>query len=409
MAAQDGLKRRQAYLLYLNHALSTWNARSYEFAAVLFTQSAYPDGLRAASLIGISSSLATVFFASSIGRWIDQGSSRLKTLLATICTNRLAAASACLLWFFIVDDQHGPNAEEEVESWWYTLKTTLFSTLLVLGIAENLSRKANVISIERDWVPVLAKTTAATGYSLTHVNAMMSRIDILCKLVAPIAVSAFFSIVSTRVGVIAVLVTNGFSFIAEVWSARLLWEQCPELAERKEPSNSGIHSFGSSPSSRLSMRPMSLYSFVSDYFKGFLVYFHSDIWLPSLAMCVTHASILSVTGVTIVFLLDAGYSLRLITAVEALSAIFELASTLIYPFAVKKLARSLSPASSAMPIAVDTEDHEDDLGLAKPDGHAEVLEVEWVDSAISRVGLSGITSMVTLLVGQVLFQYNLHH
>jgi len=396
MAAHHGLKRRQAYILYLNHALTTWNARSYGFAAVIFTASAYPDGLRAASLIGISTSLATILFASSIGRWIDYGSSRLKTLLATISINRLSAVSACVLWFFIVDD-HGQNTEEGAGPWWDTVKTTFFSTLLVLGMVESLSRKANVISIERDWVPVLTRATSTTGYSLTHVNAMMSRIDIMCKLLVPIAMSGLLSLVSIRVGVLAVLVTNGLSFIVEVWSARLLWEQCPELTKRNEPDSIEMHSSSSWP--KFSARSWSVDSFTSSYFEAFSIYFDSNIWLPSLAMCMTHASILSATGVTIVFFLDAGYSLQLVTVVEALSAFFELTSTLLYPFAIKKLARSSSPRGPVTPITANAEEFEDDLQLVKTSSHSEELETELVDSAISHIGLSGIMSMVTLLVG----------
>lgn len=37
------------YNLFLCHFLSTWNARSYEFASVLFTAAAFPEGLSAAS------------------------------------------------------------------------------------------------------------------------------------------------------------------------------------------------------------------------------------------------------------------------------------------------------------------------------------------------------------------------
>jgi iron-regulated transporter 1 len=227
MRLHDGMNRRQAYTLYINHALSTWNARSYEFAAVLFTASAYPDGLRAASLIGVSTSLAAICFGSAIGRWIDHGTSRLRTLLTTITINRFAIVAACLLWFFIVGGQ--PRFEPVTQSdgkssgstaiLHDTMKTVTFSLLLLLGIIESLSRKANVISIERDWVPILAPVTTPGGYTLTHVNAMMVRVDMICKLIAPIAISWFLSVVSTRAGVVVVALINGVGFTAELWSA----------------------------------------------------------------------------------------------------------------------------------------------------------------------------------------------
>ncbi|KAI0387277.1 hypothetical protein F5Y04DRAFT_274136 [Hypomontagnella monticulosa] len=48
--ALGGLTRSQALNLYVSHAFSTWNARGYEFAAILFTAAAYPDTLVAAAL-----------------------------------------------------------------------------------------------------------------------------------------------------------------------------------------------------------------------------------------------------------------------------------------------------------------------------------------------------------------------
>lgn len=393
------MERRQAYTLYLNHALSTWNARAYEFAAVLFTASAYPKGLRAASLIGISTSLAAILFGASIGRWIDHGSSRLKTLLATISINRLAIAAACCLWFIVVGE--GSATEDAVEApqehgggWWLMLKPIAFSTLLLLGIVESLSRKANVISLERDWVPILAPVSTPTGYSLTHVNAMISRIDIVCKLAAPIAVSGFLSVVSTRVGVFAVFAMNGGCFLAEVWSARKLWDQCPHLAVPKTKPDGEVQS----PSSRtmFNFRTTSVYTFILGYLEALYVYFDSEVWMPSMAMCVSHASVLSLTGVTIVFFLNSGYSLRLVTAAEAFSTVFELGSTLLYPLSVRRVVSS-TPVATAF-AAVPQEDDDDDLQLTKSVSNAQEAEVEGVDMAISRVGLSGIMSMATVLV-----------
>ncbi|KAI9876617.1 MAG: hypothetical protein M1830_006054 [Pleopsidium flavum] len=46
----DYMTKTQAWNLYTTHMLSTWNARTYEFAAILFTASAYPDTLLASSI-----------------------------------------------------------------------------------------------------------------------------------------------------------------------------------------------------------------------------------------------------------------------------------------------------------------------------------------------------------------------
>ena len=408
MTVHDGINWRQAYTLYLNHALSTWNARSYEFAAILFTASAYPEGLRAASLIGVSTSLAAICFGSVIGRWIDHGASRLRTLLATIAINRCAVVAACLLWFFIVGNQSNmePRTESDGETpgstaiLQGTMKTVAFSLLLFLGIIESLSRKANVISIERDWVPVLAPVATPGGYTLTHVNAMMARVDMICKLIAPIVVSWFLSAVSIRVGVVIVALTNGISFTAELWSARKLWNQCPQLSEPKttqtsDDSHDPVNPNGFSLTSSIEKAS----ALPAAFLDSLKLYFGSSVCAPSLAMCVTHASILSVTSITVVFLLDSGYSLRLVTVGEAMSAMFELSSTLFVPLVVRRITTAIAPSVDAEFDTVADEE-EDDESLAKSPVGEDRVQFQGVDAAISRVGLSGILGMASVLVSR---------
>jgi iron-regulated transporter 1 len=354
MRHPDGMNSRKACFLYLNHTLSAWNARSYGFAAVLFTAAAYPKGLRAASLIGVSTSLAAICFGSAIGRWIDNGPSRLRTLLITIAINRCSIISACVLWYLIVGGRPNPDAVagtmDSTSLLHGDMKTIAFAILLLLGVIESLSRNANVISIERDWVPVLAPVVTPTGYNLAHVNAMMARIDMSCKLIGPIAVSGFLSIIPIREGVMAMALINSISFVAEFWSATQLWNQCPELAEKKMADHNHLSSAKKE-------------SFFTGYVDSLKLYFESSACMPSLAMCVTHASILSITSVTVVFLLHSGYSLRLVTIGEALSAVFELSSTFLVPLRVQKVSRRLATMADYEFSALPQDDGEED---AKP-------------------------------------------
>jgi solute carrier family 40 (iron-regulated transporter), member 1 len=413
MSAHHGMTSKQAYTLYLCHALSTWNARSYEFAAVLFTTAAYPGGLKAASLIGISNSLATISFASAIGRWIDTGASRLRTLLATIFVNRLSVIGACIFWFLIVSEtsfsspstseastpEDGATGDSILSG---TMKSVAFAVLLGLGIIENLSRKANIISIERDWVPVLSPTSVAEKYTLTQVNATMARIDIACKLLAPLVMSWFFSVVpSIKLGVAAVVFSSVASLALEWLTSNMLWNMCPvlqepkaldELSQRESQPREGHHG------DHYPKQYQSLASKVLSQFSCFKTsvreYFNSSVWRPSLAMCMTHTSILSVTSVTVVFLLNSGYSLRLITIAEGANAVFELSSTILVPMAVKKLASSAKPHGRTYQL-VDQDERSNDIN----DRHREDDKSDSnVDAAIRKVGFWGICGMVLILL-----------
>lgn len=110
-------------------------------------------------------------------------------------------------------------------------------------------------------------------------------------------------------------------------------------------------------------------------------------------MTVTHASILSISSVTVVFLLHSGYSLQLVTVGEALSAIFELSSTFLVPLRVQKISRSLADKAgyqfSALPQDEDDEPKEP---------RAAALDDQYVDMAIAHVGRSGVLTMAFTLV-----------
>jgi iron-regulated transporter 1 len=396
MRHHDGLNRRKAWILYLNHTLSAWNARSYGFAAVLFTAAAYPKGLRAASLIGISTSLTAICFGSAIGRWIDNGPSRLRTLLTTVAINRCSIIAACVLWYLIVGGRPKPDAVpgsgDTVSLLHGSMKTLAFGILLLLGVTESLSRNANVITIERDWVPVLAPVITPSGYNLAHVNAVMARIDMTSKLIAPIVISAALSIIPIREGVMAMALLNSISLVGEFWSALQLWAMCPELAEKRVPDHADLpvdHNHDGCSAKKE--------SFIAAYISSLKLYFRSSAWRPSLAMTVTHASILSISSVTVVFLLHSGYSLRLVTVGEALSAIFELSSTFLVPLRVQKVSRKLATMEGYEFSAVPQDDDEND---SKPESHAVAIDDQsrYVDMAIAHVGRSGVLTMAFTLV-----------
>jgi solute carrier family 40 (iron-regulated transporter), member 1 len=396
MRHPDGLNWRKASILYLNHTLSAWNARSYGFAAVLFTAAAYPKGLRAASLIGISTSVTAICFGSAIGRWIDNGPSRLRTLLTTVAINRCSIIAACVLWFLIVGGRPKadsvPGSGDTVSLLHGNMKTVAFGILLLLGVTESLSRNANVITIERDWVPVLAPVVSPTGYNLAHVNAVMARIDMISKLIAPIVISAALSIIPIREGVVAMALLNSISLVGEFWSALHLWAMCPELAEKRIPDHCDLPADHNHDNCSAKKE-----SFIAGYISSLKLYFGSSVWRPSLAMTVTHASILSLSSVTVVFLLHSGYSLRLVTVGEALSAIFELSSTFLVPFRVQKISRELATMEGYEFSAVPQDDEEDD---SKPESRAIAIDdqSQYVDMAISHVGRTGILTLACTLV-----------
>lgn len=286
-----------------------------------------------------------LFFASALGRWVDCTPSRLRVLLMTIVINRISVLFSCIIWFVILSFSYP------------TPKKVFFAVALVLGMVEKLSRGTNILSMERDWVPTLANTSVntkiSTPYDLTHLNTVMRRIDMLCKLIAPLAVSTFVSTVkSERVAVVVLATISTLSLGPECWGVQQVWSQNSRLRARKGRINDAAVCSEQDqpmqlcyPHTPLARRTLNLcgkftlqiISSIRAFVAEFGYYFRTSVWIPSLCAAVSHASVLNFSGTMLTYLLNAGYSLNIITGARASGAVFEIDSTFVFPWAVNTL------------------------------------------------------------------------
>jgi len=372
---------------------------------------------------GIATSLAIVLFGSSLGRCIDNATTRLRALLTTIAVNRAVIVSACVLWFLIVEES-GVGDNDKVKEPSSTglpqlrlgerfgmesilqghLKGVAFTGALILGVIETLSRRLNVISISRDWVPVLAPPDAEkpvqSKYPLVKVDSTMAGINMVCELLAPFIISGFLTLVgSMRVAVATVALINSLSIWLEFATAKSIAKEFEELRNPKMHRVTDNTEDEAEESEVVEGRCLAWITRLIRPIVGWLqgqadslrLYFSNDIWMASFAFAVLHTSLLSISSTTVVFLLNSGYSLRLITIAEAVSASFEFTSTIVTPFAVSRLNKSAAEEWEPIP----SED-----SSAIEEGEAEEIHkpVYRSTSAIARVGLCGISWQFLSLV-----------
>ena len=70
--ARRSIPNAVTWRLYISHFFSTWNSRSFEFAAVLFLASIFPKTLLPLSIYALVCSSSAICFAPLIGRTIDR-------------------------------------------------------------------------------------------------------------------------------------------------------------------------------------------------------------------------------------------------------------------------------------------------------------------------------------------------
>ena len=340
-----------------------------------------------------------------MGKQIDQSHSRLRTLLLTISTNRVSVMLACLGWYLLLGTRsptslpsyskvsilRSTTIPEPVSSLW------LFVLVIGLGILEKLSGIGNMICMERDWVPILTSTSNAemqTNFSLTHLNSVMRRIDLLCKLISPLIISVVILATSTPVGIALVGLMSTASWFVEIYCARRVWFSSGRLRKSKEePHALNVATGDASSTSRPTSNGPTLNGCLKQW-SQFSDYFSTDIWIPSLSLALLHLSVLSYSATFVTFCLNSGFSLLAITIARAAGSVVEVSSTFITPFGISHLATSKGDRDQ-------TEDHQgllDGSNTREPKEHS---------IGLARSGLWGVILQLVTLVGPILPQLDL--
>lgn len=135
-------------LLYVSHFLSTWNSRAFEFGAFLFLATIYPQTLLPASVYALTRAGSAAILSPWLGGYIDHGK-RLPVVRLSIIGQRASVALSCLILFSMCQFE----ALQTQPEWSYSA----LAVLSVLACVEKLAAVLNTISVERDWVVVIAQ------------------------------------------------------------------------------------------------------------------------------------------------------------------------------------------------------------------------------------------------------------
>ncbi|TQW12191.1 iron-regulated transporter [Cordyceps javanica] len=314
-------RRGLEYKLYVSHTLSAWNSRLFEFGAVLFLASIFPDTLLPMSVYALARGLAAVALAHPVGAWIDRGD-RLAVVRASIVGQRLPVAASCgLLWLLERRARAAAGRMSELTPTPTLTPTPMHAAgLLVLLCAlagvEKVAAMANTIAVERDWVVVM------TGDDEV-INARMRRIDLLCKLLGPLAIS-IIATVSTRFAIGATLAMNVASVLLEYGC--IVYKSVPAL----QNSNAQL------PTTQDVAAPS-----VGARFKAFLGavvpaasfsgYVRHSAFLPSFSLSLLYLTVLSFSGQFVTFLLSIGFTPLHVGVARTGSTVIELSATWAAP------------------------------------------------------------------------------
>jgi len=206
--------------LYAGHALARWGSRMWEFSVGLYMIRIWPGSLLFTAIYGVVESSSVAVFGPMVGTLVDK-LTYLQALGLWLLVQSLSfiVAGASVTALFVYDD----------------LKATSFPVFMALVVVTNvsgalaaLSTLAGTILIEREWVVVIS--CGHPPAVLTGINSVVRRIDLSCKLLAPVFSGLVFSFVSAQASAAALALWNVASVGLEYWLFVSVYSVVPGLA-----------------------------------------------------------------------------------------------------------------------------------------------------------------------------------
>ncbi|KAF2677546.1 hypothetical protein K458DRAFT_423808, partial [Lentithecium fluviatile CBS 122367] len=304
--------------LYLSHTLSTWNARTFEFSSVIFLAAIFPGTLFYASIYALFRSLAAFLLSSKIGQTVDTRE-RLWVVRQTILWQRYAVACSCL---FLVSLLKMDMEDERVRV------VGLFAICVVLACVEKLSFVGNTVAVERDWAVIIADSLHIPREDL---NSGMRRIDLVCKLVAPLCISVVDGY-STKVAIWVVFGQNAFSVVFEYFAIAQVYKAIPELAQHQpsQPEASPSHSTTTSS-------PYEPPSSIPAFLRPWMDYARNPAFLASFSLALLYLTVLSFASQMTTYLLTLGFTSVHVSIMRLVAVLFELSATCAAPLLMRRI------------------------------------------------------------------------
>ncbi|XP_015672555.1 solute carrier family 40 member 1 [Protobothrops mucrosquamatus] len=213
-------------LLYFGHALSTWGDRMWHFAVAVFLVELYGNSLLLTAVYGLVVAGSVLILGAIIGDWVDKNSRLKVAQMSLIVQNASVILCGILLMIVFLFKMQLVNL---YQGWLLTL-----CYILVISIANiaNLASTATGITIQRDWVVVVAGDNRST---LADMNATIRRIDQLTNILAPLAVGQIMTFGSPVIGCGFISGWNLISMCIEYMLLFKVYKKTPALAHKAGP------------------------------------------------------------------------------------------------------------------------------------------------------------------------------
>ncbi|XP_027878864.1 solute carrier family 40 member 1 [Xiphophorus couchianus] len=209
------------FLIYMGHALSTWGDRMWNFAVAVFLVELYGNSLLLTAVYGLVVAGSVLLLGANIGNWVDRNP-RLKVAQTSLLVQNSCVIMCGVLLMLVF---HFKAQLVELYNGW--ILTVCYILVISIANVANLASTATSITIQRDWVVVVAGQDSS---SLADMNATVRIIDQLTNILAPMLVGQIMAFGSHFVGCGFISGWNLASMCVEYGLLWKVYQKTPALA-----------------------------------------------------------------------------------------------------------------------------------------------------------------------------------
>ncbi|XP_019851220.1 PREDICTED: solute carrier family 40 member 1-like [Amphimedon queenslandica] len=324
-------------LFYSSRIFSAWSDRMWNFANSLVVVLLYPGSLLMPGVYGFSTRLLQAIFGTIVGDYVDTNP-RLRVIwVCLIVQNGFVLLSTILfsVMFYFQWDVCGHTI----------IFGSLIAIVLLSSSISSLATIGNTIAIEKDWVVVIADYNNKT---LALLNANLRRIDLLCKLFAPVVAGLLLSHTHSLVPFIRYDLAGGFaatviiglwnivSYFGELSLLTIVYKLIPSLADKKLRDKDKKEN-GEGSSSKCIKLLKKLASPYRTLIAGWHIYWKQETNLAGFSLASIFLTVLGFSGVTATYLLTQGLSTDYIGLAQGLGGLFGILGTIFYPLLQRRI------------------------------------------------------------------------
>uniref|UniRef100_A0A3Q4HPJ6 Solute carrier family 40 member n=1 Tax=Neolamprologus brichardi TaxID=32507 RepID=A0A3Q4HPJ6_NEOBR len=339
------------FLIYMGHALSTWGDRMWNFAVAVFLVELYGNSLLLTAVYGLVVAGSVLLLGAIIGDWVDKNP-RLKVAQTSLLVQNscVIACGVLLMLVFQFKDQ----LTELYNGW---ILTTCYILVITIANIANLASTAMSITIQRDWVVVVAGQDSS---KLADMNATVRIIDQLTNILAPMLVGQIMAFGSHFVGCGFI---SGWNLCSMCVEYALLWKvyqktpalavkagqkeqqqelkqlnlengQSPEESSQPLMNETSVVAKSDSPKQRSCCYQMA--EPVRTFKAGWVAYYNQNIFFAGMSLAFLYMTVLGFDCITTGYAYTQGLNGSVLSLLMGASAISGICGTVAFTWVRKK-------------------------------------------------------------------------